>query len=80
MSRTKLIKEIEKEIERLNNKIDLKIIKGKPYFVEARRHKFLLTQLNNLTRIETPVAIKTVIRSKKGWFERAGSLVTMFLF
>ena len=80
MSRTRLIEEIEKEIERLNGKIDLKIIKGRPYFAEARRHKFLVTQLKNLTRIEAPVAIKTVIASKRSWFERAGSLVTMFLF
>lgn len=80
MSRTRLIQEIEKEIERLNMRIDLKIIKGRPYFKEARRHKFLFTQLSNLTRIEAPVAIKTIINSKRNWFERAGSFVTMFLF
>ena len=80
MSRTRLIQEIEREIERLNNKIDLKIIKGKSYFQEARRHKFLVTQIENLTRIEAPVAIETIIKTKRSWFEKAGSLVTMFLF
>ncbi len=80
MSRTRLIQEIEREIERLNNKIDLKIIKGRPYFQEARRHKFLVTQIENLTRIEAPVAIETIIKTKRSWFEKAGSLVAMFLF
>ncbi len=80
MSRTRLIGEIEKEIERLNNKIDLRIIKGLPYFKEARRHRFLVAQLSNLTRTEAPVAIKTIIKAKRNWLERAGSLVTMFLF
>lgn len=80
MSRTRLIEEIEKELDRLNAKIDLRIIKGLSYAKEARRHKFLVTQLNNLTRIEAPVAIKTIINSKRSWFEKAGSFVTMFLF
>ena len=80
MSRTRLIEEIEKELDRLNAKIDLRIIKGLSYVKEARRHKFLVTQLKNLTRIEAPVAIKTIINSKRGWFEKAGSFVTTFIF
>ncbi|MEK7463883.1 MAG: hypothetical protein AAB610_02040 [Patescibacteria group bacterium] len=35
---------IRKEIKKLNEVIDLKIIKGLPYKAEARRHKFLASQ------------------------------------
>ncbi|MFA6520737.1 MAG: hypothetical protein WCT44_04000 [Candidatus Paceibacterota bacterium] len=82
MSRTRLIQEIEKEIERLNNKIDLRIIKGLSYYKEARRHKFLRTQLSNLTREEVPASAVSKARFvvKRNWFDKAGSLVTMFLF
>jgi hypothetical protein len=44
MSKIKLAHNIKKEIKKLNNAIDLKIIKGLPYRAEARRHKFLISQ------------------------------------
>lgn len=39
-----MVHNIKKEIKKLNNEIDLKIIKGLPYKAEARRHKFLVSQ------------------------------------
>lgn len=53
MSKIKLAHNIKKEIKKLNNDIDLKIIKGLPYRAEARRHKFLTSQFytfNQATR------------------------------
>jgi hypothetical protein len=44
MSKIKLVRNLKKEIKKLNNDIDLKIIKGLPYRAEARRHKFLTSQ------------------------------------
>ena len=44
MSKFKLARSVKKEIKKLNNEIDMKIIKGLPYKAEARRHKFLTTQ------------------------------------
>ena len=43
-------KVIRRELEELNNKIDEKILKGLSYVREARRHKFLLSQLYGLRR------------------------------
>ncbi len=44
MSKIKLVRNLKEEIKKLNNDIDLKIIKGLPYKAEARRHKFLTSQ------------------------------------
>jgi hypothetical protein len=44
MSKFKLARKVKKEIKKLNNEIDLKIIKGLPYKAEARRHRFLTSQ------------------------------------
>jgi hypothetical protein len=44
---------ILRELEKLNERIDLKILRGKPYRELAHRHKSLLSQLNyfeNITR------------------------------
>ncbi len=49
MSRGDLIRTMQTEIMRLNQQIDLKIIKGASYRREAKRHKFLLTHLRDLT-------------------------------
>lgn len=48
MSKNQAIKNIRYEIDRLNQEIDLKIIKGVSYGREARRHKFLISQLRRL--------------------------------
>ncbi len=50
MSKFKIVYNVQKEIKKLNNTIDLKIIKGLPYKAEARRHKFLMTQFNSFER------------------------------
>lgn len=50
MSKIKLVYNVQKEIKKLNNAIDLKIIKGLPYKAEARRHKFLMSQFNSFER------------------------------
>jgi len=48
MTKYQTFKAIREEIERLNYEIDLKIILGRPYMVESRRHKTLLAKLERL--------------------------------
>jgi hypothetical protein len=48
MSKTTLTKEIQKELEKLNDRIDRKIIKGHSYDKEARRHRELMATLRQL--------------------------------
>lgn len=50
MSKFKLVYNVQKEIKKLNNTIDLKIIKGLPYRAEARRHRFLMSQFNSFEK------------------------------
>ena len=45
MSQTQYLKMLEKEIQKINNKIDLKILQGEAYFKEARDHKLLLKKV-----------------------------------
>lgn len=45
MSQTQYVKMLEKEIQKINHKIDLKIIQGEAYFKEARDHKLLLKKV-----------------------------------
>lgn len=45
MSKNEYIKSLEKELKKVNKLIDLKILEGKNYFIESRRHKFLLRQI-----------------------------------
>ena len=71
MSKYTLIKELQKELAKLNSIIDMKIIKGLSYKKESRRHKFLISQLKSLRR-EAPV--------ESGWFSRMGQMVSMFMF
>lgn len=49
MSKNNLIINIRIELQKLNHVIDMKIIKGVPYQSEAKRHKFLLARLADLT-------------------------------
>jgi len=49
MSRYQLKRTIQKELRDLNWRIDMKIVRGLPYRTEARRHKFLLMQMNRLS-------------------------------
>lgn len=48
MSKHQTIKTIRREIDRLNQEIDLRIIKGVSYRREALRHRFLMSQLARL--------------------------------
>jgi len=50
MSQKQYIKTIEKEIQRINRIIDLKILRGEAYFREARDHKLLLKKIRFYNR------------------------------
>ena len=56
MSKEKTIHELLHEIKIINEKIDMKIIRGKSYKKEAKRHKFLVAHLDILSRrtVRTP--------------------------
>lgn len=41
---------LEREIQKINKKIDLKILQGERYFKEAREHKLLLKKVRYHTR------------------------------
>ncbi len=49
MSKNTLGKEIQRELARLNDRIDRKIIKGQSFRDEARRHRELLATLARIT-------------------------------
>jgi len=50
MKRTKNIQIIKRELERLNQRIDLKIIHGQPYAAESRVHRMLLDRMRRFHR------------------------------
>ncbi len=50
MSQTQYIKMLEREIQKINKRIDLKILQGEAYFKEARDHKLLLQKVRYHTR------------------------------
>jgi len=50
MSQTQYLKMLEKEINRINKKIDLKILQGEAYWKEARDHKLLLKKVRYHSR------------------------------
>ncbi|KKT00238.1 MAG: hypothetical protein UW07_C0018G0015 [Candidatus Nomurabacteria bacterium GW2011_GWF2_43_8] len=45
MSQEQYLKMLEREIQKINKKIDLKILQGEKYFKEAREHKLLLQKV-----------------------------------
>lgn len=67
MSKHQAIKSIRAEIERINQEIDLRIIKGVSYRREALRHKFLMAQLARL------------VPRRSSWFGRSLGFAS-FLF
>ncbi len=67
MSKQQAIRTIRSEIARLNQEIDLRIIKGVSYRRESLRHKSLMTQL---TRLEP----------QRSWLSRSMSVMAMFMF
>ncbi len=50
MSQSQYLKMLEREIQRINKKIDLKILQGQSYTREARDHKLLLQKVRYHTR------------------------------
>ncbi len=48
MKKTIMFKEINKELKRINKKIDLKISKGCSYKIEAKKHKELLSKMQQI--------------------------------
>jgi hypothetical protein len=50
MSKTQYLKMLEREIQKINKKIDLKILQGEAYFKEARDHKLLLQKVRYHTK------------------------------
>jgi hypothetical protein len=50
MSQKQYIKIIERELERINRVIDLKILRGEEYRKEARDHKLLLKKIRYCSR------------------------------
>jgi len=50
MSQKEYLKVLEREIQKLNHKIDLKIIKGEDYRKEAHDHKLILRKIRFNTR------------------------------
>lgn len=50
MSQSQYLKMLEREIQKINKKIDLKIIQGETYFKEARDHKLLLQKVRYHSR------------------------------
>ncbi|OIO30118.1 hypothetical protein COX93_01115 [Candidatus Nomurabacteria bacterium CG_4_10_14_0_2_um_filter_30_12] len=50
MSQKQYFKTIEREIQRINRIIDLKILRGEEYIKEARDHKLLLKKVRFYNR------------------------------
>ena len=68
MSKHQTIRTIRAEIDKINQEIDLRIIKGVSYKREALRHKFLMRQLSRLSP------------SGFSWFGKSMSFVSAFMF
>lgn len=47
MSKYKIVTTIQKELAKINERIDMKILRGESYRQEARQHKALLSQLKH---------------------------------
>jgi len=50
MSQTQYLKMLEREIQKINNRIDVKILQGEKYVKEARDHKLLLKKVRYHSR------------------------------
>ena len=51
MSTQQYHRSLLKELERINNTIDYKILRGRPYKKEARRHRMLLSTLRRVQSV-----------------------------
>ena len=70
MSKQNLEKALRRELEAINEQIDQKIVKGLSYVREARRHKSLLSSIENIRRQS---------RVSSRWFTKSFSMVSTFL-
>lgn len=70
MSNIILEKKIREELKKLNDIIDVKILKGMSYRKEALRHRFLLAQLSELHKFT---------RISSNWMKRFSSVVSTFV-
>jgi hypothetical protein len=59
MSRNTLTHEMRKELDRLNDRIDKKIVKGQRFDADAKRHKELLAALHRIEGELSPAREKT---------------------
>ena len=50
MSQTQYLKMLDREIQKINKKIDVKILQGQDYKKEARDHRLLLQKVRFHTR------------------------------
>jgi hypothetical protein len=71
MSKHTFIKELRKELNRVNEEIDMRIIKGYSYRTLAKRHKYLVDKLNSVTRYSS---------SSYGFLGRLNRVVATFMF
>jgi len=51
MSQSQYLKMLEREIQKINKKIDMKILQGQDYRKEARDHKLLLKKVRYNSRV-----------------------------
>lgn len=54
MSTYTLMRKLQKDIEKLNEEIDVRIIKGLSYKSLSKRHKMMMERLHSLRRVATP--------------------------
>jgi hypothetical protein len=67
MSKHEIVRSLKSEIKKINRIIDQKILMGAPYSLEARRHKFLSSQLKHLAP------------QGNGWLSRTMNYVSLFM-
>ena len=70
MSKYILEKNIQSELKKVNDVIDLKILQGLSYRREALRHRFLLNRLVDLHRLP---------KFHSNWLQRSVNVVASFL-
>ena len=82
MSKQTFEREVQKELDKLNRRIDQKIIKGLSYVVESHRHKQLLSKLASIRRQVMDVRAPDQVRKfvKRSWFDRSFSFLSAFIF
>ncbi len=71
MSSIVLEKKIREELIKLNDIIDIKILKGMPYRREALRHRFLLNRLSDMHRLPR--------FNSSSWLKRSMNVVATFV-